>query len=70
MSSVTSVALTDLNWVGLQSLVQVERISIRQGEPYQQTNYYISSLVSSAVEFHKGFARTRGLRTVCIELKM
>ena len=26
----------DLHWVGLQSLVQVERIGIREGKPYQQ----------------------------------
>ncbi len=32
------------DWAGLKSLVQVERIGIRQGQPYQQTSYYISSL--------------------------
>ncbi len=40
-----------LDWVGLKSLIQVERIGIRQGKPYQQTNYYISSLATSAIEF-------------------
>ena len=40
-----------LDWVGLKSLIQVERIGIRQGKPLQQTNYYISSLATSAVEF-------------------
>ncbi len=32
----------------------MERIGIRQGKPYQQTNYYISSLLTSAGKFaHK-----------------
>jgi len=44
----------DLDWVGLPSLVQVERIGIRGGKPYQQTSYYISSLVTSALEFAQG----------------
>ena len=35
----------------MPSLIQVERIGIRQGKPLQQTNYYISSLFTSAVEF-------------------
>ncbi len=44
----------DSSWHGLKSLVQLERIGIRQGKPYQQTNYYISSLLTSAGEFvHK-----------------
>lgn len=41
----------DFDWVGLQSLVQVERIGMRQGKPCQQTNYYISSLITSAGDF-------------------
>ena len=44
----------DIDWLGLQSLVQVERIGSRQGKPYQQTNYYISSLVTSAAQFAQG----------------
>lgn len=38
----------DFDGVGLHSLVQVERIGIGQGKPCQQTNYYISSLITSA----------------------
>jgi predicted transposase YbfD/YdcC len=41
----------DSSWQGLKSLVHVERIGIRQGKPYQQTNYYISSLLTGAGEF-------------------
>lgn len=41
----------DCDWVGLKSFVQVDRIGMRQGQPYQQTNYYISSLSTSALEF-------------------
>lgn len=32
----------------LQSLIQVERIGIRSGKQYLQTNYYISSLLTRA----------------------
>jgi len=41
----------DCDWEGIKSLVQVERIGIRQGRRYLQTNYYISSLSTSAVVF-------------------
>ena len=41
----------DFDWVGLQNLICVERIGIRQGKPYYQTNYYISSFSTSAFEF-------------------
>lgn len=41
----------DFDWVGLQNLICVERIGVRQGKPYHQTNYYISSLSTSAFEF-------------------
>ncbi|MDZ4877543.1 MAG: hypothetical protein CLLPBCKN_006978 [Chroococcidiopsis cubana SAG 39.79] len=47
----TDVTVIDLDWVGLQSLISVERIGSRHGKPYQQTNYYISSLFTSALEF-------------------
>lgn len=43
----------DIDWSGLQSLIQVERIGIRSGKQYPQTNYYISSLVTSATTFAK-----------------
>ena len=38
----TDLSGIDSDWVGLQSLLCVERIGSRQGKPYQQTNYYIS----------------------------
>lgn len=44
----------DIDWLGLQSLVQVERIGSRQGKLYQQTNYYISSLVTTSAQFAQG----------------
>jgi len=45
--------ISDINrdWSTVKSLVQVERIGIRQQQPYQQTNYYISSLAASAAHF-------------------
>ena len=50
----TDLSGIDFDWVGLQSLLCVERIGSRQGKPYQQTNYYISSLSTSACEFALG----------------
>lgn len=44
----------DSDWVGLQSLIQVARLGIRQGKAYQQTNFYISSLATKASEFAQG----------------
>lgn len=41
----------NLDWLGLQSFIQVERFTTCQGKSYHQTNYYISSLVTSACEF-------------------
>ena len=45
--------ISDINrdWSGVKSLVQVDRVGIRQQQPYQQTNYYISSLAASAAQF-------------------
>ncbi|NEQ26130.1 MAG: ISAs1 family transposase [Microcoleus sp. SIO2G3] len=51
----------DLDWVGLQNLIQVERIGLREGKPYQQTNYYISSLVKKASEFAQGIREHWGI---------
>lgn len=51
----------DLDWSGLQSLIQVERIGIRQGKPYHQTNYYISSLFTSALQFAQGIREHWGI---------
>lgn len=44
----------DIDWLGLTSLLQVERIGIRSGKKYSQTNYYISSLTSNATTFALG----------------
>lgn len=44
----------DFDWVGLQSLICLERIGIRQGKPYQRTNFYVSSLTTSATKFAQG----------------
>ncbi|WP_009630465.1 ISAs1 family transposase [Synechocystis sp. PCC 7509] len=50
-----------LDWVGVQSLVQVERIGIHSGKRYLQTNYYISSLVSKATTFAAGIRQHWGI---------
>ena len=54
MSVFADLSGIDLDWLGLQSLIQVERIGSREGKPYQQTNYYISSLATSALAFAQG----------------
>jgi predicted transposase YbfD/YdcC len=38
----------------LKSLIKVERIGTRAGKSYHQVAYYISSLLSSAVDFAHG----------------
>lgn len=50
----TELKNLDLDWAGVQSLVQVERIGIRSGKQYLKTNYYISSLLTSAAKFACG----------------
>ena len=50
----------DIDWLGLKSLIQVERIGIRSGKKYLQTNYYISSLVSKATTFADGIRYSLG----------
>jgi predicted transposase YbfD/YdcC len=51
----------DLKWLGAKSLIQIERIGIRSGEKYLQTNYYISSLVSKAITFANGIRQHWGI---------
>ena len=51
----------DFHWVGVQSLIQVERIGIRLGKQYLQTNYYISSLISKATTFANGIRQHWGI---------
>lgn len=41
-------------WVGLKTLVKVQRLGTRKGKPYQQTAYYISSLNVQAPVFAQG----------------
>ncbi len=51
----------DFDWLGAKSLIQVERIGIRSGKQYLQTNYYISSLVSKATTFALGIRQRWGI---------
>ena len=41
----------DSDWLGAKSFIQIERIGIRSGKQYLQTNYYISSLLLKAMTF-------------------
>jgi predicted transposase YbfD/YdcC len=55
--------LTDISseWVGLKSLIKVERVGTRAGQPYHQVAYYISSLIRSAVDFAQGIREHWGI---------
>jgi hypothetical protein len=56
----TELKNIDCDWVGMQSLIRVERIGIRSGKKYLQTNHYISSLVSTATNFANGIRYSLG----------
>ncbi len=51
----------DFDLLGANSLIQVERIGIRSGKQYLQTNYYISSLLSRARTFAEGIRQHWGI---------
>jgi predicted transposase YbfD/YdcC len=51
VSMFDEISSIDPDWQGLKSFVQVDRIGIRLGQPYQQTSYYISSLATCATQF-------------------
>ncbi len=57
----TELQNIDPDWVGVKSLIQIERIGIRSGKKYLQTNYYISSLVSKAISFADGIRQHWGI---------
>jgi len=61
VSVFTDLKDIDLDWLGLRSLIQVERIGIRSGKQYLQTNYYISSVVSKAITFADGIRQHWGI---------
>ena len=56
----TELKNIDPDWVGVQSLIQIERIAIRSGKKYLQINHYISSLVSKAITFAEGIRQHWG----------
>ena len=57
----TELQNIDFDWVGVQSLIQIERIGIRSGKKYLQTSHYISSLVSKAMTFAQGIRQHWGI---------
>lgn len=44
----------DPSWVGIKSLIRVQRTGTRAGKPYHQVVCYISSLIHTAQEFFRG----------------
>lgn len=42
------------NWVGVRRFIRVQRQGTRQGNPYQQVSYYLSSLATTARQFAEG----------------
>ena len=61
MQVFTDLRGIDIDWLGLKSLIQVERIGIRCGKKYLQTNYYISSKVLKATTFALGIRQHWGI---------
>ena len=51
----------DKGWIGAKSLIQVERIGIRSGKQYLQTNYYMSSVLLKATTFAEGIRQHWGI---------
>ncbi|ALF51994.1 transposase [Nostoc piscinale CENA21] len=49
------------DWLGLKSIIQVERVGTRAGKAYQETAYYISSLSLKASDFACGIRRHWGV---------
>lgn len=45
--------LKELGWPGVQSILWVKRSGLRQGKPYQHELYYISSVQTSAEQWHR-----------------
>ncbi|WP_414573547.1 ISAs1 family transposase [Nostoc sp. CCY 9925] len=44
----------DPSWLGVKSLIRVERTGTRAGKPYHEVVCYISSLIHTAQEFARG----------------
>jgi predicted transposase YbfD/YdcC len=42
------------DWLGLRRFVRVQRQGTRQGKPYTQSSYYITSLATTARQFAVG----------------
>ena len=67
----TELQNIDPDWVGVQSLIQVERIGIRSGKKYLQTNHYISSVSLKGDYLCGGDSLLIGeLKIVCTGSKM
>ena len=58
------------DWLGLRRLVRVQRQGTRNGKPYTQQSYYITSLATTARQFADGFADIGVSRIGCIGSKM
>ena len=61
MNVFTDLKGIDFDWLGAKSFIQVERIGIRSGKQYLQTNYYISSLLLKAITFAEGIRQYWGI---------
>ena len=48
----------DLSWVGIKSLIRVERTGTRAGQPYHQVVCYISSLISYGTRIFLWYSRS------------
>lgn len=55
------VSAIDANWVNAQSLIAVRRTGTRDGKPFDQMSYYLSSLSADAMTFGLGIRQHRDI---------
>lgn len=55
------VSTLDSHWLNARSLIAVRRTGTRNGQPFDQMSYYLSSLSAEAVAFALGIRRHRDI---------
>ena len=53
VSVLDGVAAFGHEWPGIQSAIVVQRCGYRDGKPFDEQQYYISSVIASAKQFHR-----------------
>ena len=61
---VKDLSHVDLDWTGLASIIEVTRCGLRQGQPFHEVHYYISSLQATAQTFAQGIRGHWGIENL------